>query len=127
MGAPALPMGQEHSQREGGPVKRRRRGDDARDETSPEPGFEHSSRHADLGSLLDEHSYGPDAEAAIVAWLESRRRPGDGSAQPARSSDELRRVLDVLESVDAERAERSAQVTRPDPRVAPARVTAPAP
>jgi hypothetical protein len=47
-------------------------------------GFEHSSRHADLESLLAEHMVDPDA-ATMAEWLPSRRgnsaRPAPRSAQ----------------------------------------------
>ena len=107
-------------------MKRRRRGDAARDETSPESGFDHSSHHADLASLLEEHSYGVDAEVGMRAWIDARRRPEGGSAEPPpRSRDELRSILGFLESADAQRADRQAGPVRPQPRAGSERVIAP--
>jgi hypothetical protein len=110
-------------------VKRRRRVEDARDESSPEGRFEHSSHHSDLGSLLDEHSYGADAETAMRAWLESRRSAAfdDAAEPPVRTHDELQRVLRVLESAEAERSARTERVARPEPSRTPTeRAIAPA-
>jgi hypothetical protein len=53
-------------------MRRKVRRDENATPAKGDTAFEHSSRHADLKALLDEHAVDPDAPT-MAEWLPSRR------------------------------------------------------